>query len=636
MYFWKRLSSLIGVGFCINISLFCITICNFSFSYTSSFSTLLLNRILCGFLNNLTNFVKNYTLLLFESKDHKKLLPLFSIFQHLGTVIGIFIGTIKLNQIISETTNLNKYFLSAWIVAVINLISFFFNLTKFRINLISASKRRTQFMEQGEFNLNDSQRKDNINNNENDRSNLSNINKINNVITKKSPMKKPKMYESMNDQDITSTNKKDVVNLDVYATDNSQHKEKTFQLDDFHSKRGDEVIEVSSIDDKRMKSLGNSENKGVNASNFSDFRGDSSNITVEFKPGEGNLIKLHTSTFSSNYGSKPLAMPAHKRDSNEQILNSPNNKMETIQNEGVENKSSYFKINEGKSSNLHELNRNLDDMKQHAESPTNLIHTNDSTKKKFYKNRNSSSFGLKQKEQKEPQSPPHGSLDRGSKTEIASLKNETLYSDKAFVFKISHIFTFLQVLDYMVYLIFYLKLLIPTITKEREFQYSIMTLAYSFLLFHILCTFFHPLLNSVIIKYALNSQLTQIKLAKYSIILSFFTTFGFFFSVFYFSEFSFPLILILALFFRNSSLLCVLICYNLLILKTSSVFKRTLNTFQNYFSVVVKCVIGILTSLIYAYIGNIGGIVILLISSFLQLIVIYYLFGFFVDLIDDE
>ena len=116
-----------------------MAICNIAFAFTKSFTQLLFLRLSTGIFNNLTSLSK-LLILDFFNIDNDKVLNFYFTIQNYSVVLGLVIGSLTYYNDFLISFNVNKYYISSWTIALINMITLIMNLFK---NKLVIPKRRS-------------------------------------------------------------------------------------------------------------------------------------------------------------------------------------------------------------------------------------------------------------------------------------------------------------------------------------------------------------------------------------------------------------------------------------------------------------------------------------------------------------
>ena len=495
-YVWTRIANLLGLNISINISLICLTVCNFSFAYSKTLFYIIVNRSLTGMFNNLTIFSKQYIYEFFNFEENSHIMNFFLTFQNITTIIGIIIGSLSclLNEF-DSSNDVNKYFISCWIVAFINFVTILFNLVKFRFKFIIPKRRTTVIKKSSSVDNSNRKSKD---------LKTSDFN-LNNDIMK------------VNRSSENGNNNMDVVNLDLFSSNKDNN-------DKFNSKIYEEKSDMSISTKKKT------------------------------------FIKLEEEILDTNENQE-IKKEEDKSKSEKVILD---------RNRNTENKVIL--------SNRISIKDQITDKKKNLNDSVNDI-------KKL--NRNDSMV-----------------LGR-------SLISNSSSSLNISSFKISLIFTFIQISDVILYNSYFVLLVLP---KEYSgYGYGIFDIAYYLTVFHLIYSLLIPIIYKLIIKNVKTNNKSVFWFKIFSLVALLFSI------VFYANSYYYRnnrLNISVSLFIlRNLALMGSSTCYNIMIVKIpDSEYRDKLGSYHNYFSFLMRALFGIILCYIIVYFNDLLELIYIIIT----------------------
>jgi hypothetical protein len=601
---------------CISISLFLITFFNISFAFITNIKYMLLLRLLTGFANNLSTFMQSYLLEIFPSEKHKTVLQLFTFFQNLavalamlsGLIISLTSALVNDENIYSTNDKLNRYFLIAFLVAIINFMAFIFNFIKYKFKIV-IPKRRTQFYEQCDLNLDLSQRKESIiqrqgskyshdysgnkrySNRGSKEYSINVIDKSNLHNPNKSPSDRYNPFGTLNSNKTINDDKNlsKSIELQPKHPEDNPIEEKEIPIN------GENIVEINSLHNTIKK----------NEIDFDNYEKNQINRTVNnpLSPND----KIQAGFFQLN--EEPQELSNNRESSNLDLSKNTIGIKHTNRLTQITDKSEIKEINEdfGKISIIrsNKINKNLPIKRQGSSDKQNEIFVSSTSENIIRSN---------------------------SINSEASIRGKI---DFFILFKISLIYTNLQICDIVLYNIFFLNLtfklnLNPKFEWEENI-YNIIIVSSALALYHLIYTMLMPAINSQIVKIGMKSNKKANTVFKMFIYVSLILM-----VIFHLVDYSLSylglinlIVLMSLLILRNLALTVVLICYNVMVLKISqSQVKEKINLFQNYFSLSLRTISGMICCFFYVYfIDNylmiaicLGCIPLLLLVSNLKLI----------------
>jgi len=588
---WKKFSNIVGTPMCISLSLFIITFLNFSFSFITNFYYLLLIRFFTGLINNLSTFMQSYLLEIFPSNKHKTVIQLFTFFQNLAVALAMLSGllmriNLDYDQINQSEAKINKYLLIAFLVAAINFCAFILNLIKYRFKIL-IPKRRTQFYEQCDLNLDLSQRKENIikRQKSSDSTDSSGRKRYSNSGYKEYSI------HVMDKSNLHNPNKTAAVEkYNSFGTLNSNktgNDDKGFnKMIELQTKKPGEIINVDEKESNSQKEISAEMNIDHSPEKLHEISGVINNY---YETADNNLSSL-------SQGKKHL----------EPALSSPNI------NEN--NKDGFFQFNDEPhdSSNNRDnsdLTKNTIGLKHsHRLTQTtdksliNLKNEDFAKKVKFEKIKKDFPF------QKKGSSEKHNDIIVSSGSEIVRAQstnndiNNKMKIGWIKLFKISSIFTILQVSDIILYNVFFINLAFKLNPKNSS--YNIFQISTALGLYHLIYTLLLPAVNTQVLKMGMRSNKKAVLFFKIFILISIGIYSAFLVLDYLLSKngLTYVIVLMSVLVIRNLSMTVALICYNVLVLKISqSQFKEKINNLHNYFSLFIRTIFGTMSFVIYLY-----------------------------------
>ena len=588
---WKKFSNIVGTPMCISLSLFIITFLNFSFSFITNFYYLLLIRFFTGLINNLSTFMQSYLLEIFPSNKHKTVIQLFTFFQNLAVALAMLSGLLMkigldYDQINQSEAKINKYLLIAFLVAAINFCAFILNLIKYRFKIL-IPKRRTQFYEQCDLNLDLSQRKENIikRQKSSDSTDSSGRKRYSNSGYKEYSI------HVMDKSNLHNPNKTAAVEkYNSFGTLNSNktgNDDKGFnKMIELQTKKPGEIINVDEKESNSQKEISAEMNIDHSPEKLHEISGVINNY---YETADNNLSSL-------SQGKKHL----------EPALSSPNI------NEN--NKDGFFQFNDEPhdSSNNRDnsdLTKNTIGLKHsHRLTQTtdksliNLKNEDFAKKVKFEKIKKDFPF------QKKGSSEKHNDIIVSSGSEIVRAQstnndiNNKMKIGWIKLFKISSIFTILQVSDIILYNVFFINLAFKLNPKNSS--YNIFQISTALGLYHLIYTLLLPAVNTQVLKMGMRSNKKAVLFFKIFILISIGIYSAFLVLDYLLSKngLTYVIVLMSVLVIRNLSMTVALICYNVLVLKISqSQFKEKINNLHNYFSLFIRTIFGTMSFVIYLY-----------------------------------
>lgn len=588
---WKKFSNIVGTPMCISLSLFIITFLNFSFSFITNFYYLLLIRFFTGLINNLSTFMQSYLLEIFPSNKHKTVIQLFTFFQNLAVALAMLSGllmriNLDYDQINQSEAKINKYLLIAFLVAAINFCAFILNLIKYRFKIL-IPKRRTQFYEQCDLNLDLSQRKENIikRQKSSDSTDSSGRKRYSNSGYKEYSI------HVMDKSNLHNPNKTAAVEkYNSFGTLNSNktgNDDKGFnKMIELQTKKPGEIINVDEKESNSQKEISAEMNIDHSPEKLHEISGVINNY---YETADNNLSSL-------SQGKKHL----------EPALSSPNI------NEN--NKDGFFQFNDEPhdSSNNRDnsdLTKNTIGLKHsHRLTQTtdksliNLKNEDFAKKVKFEKIKKDFPF------QKKGSSEKHNDIIVSSGSEIVRSQstnndiNNKMKIGWIKLFKISSIFTILQVSDIILYNVFFINLAFKLNPKNSS--YNIFQISTALGLYHLIYTLLLPAVNTQVLKMGMRSNKKAVLFFKIFILISIGIYSAFLVLDYLLSKngLTYVIVLMSVLVIRNLSMTVALICYNVLVLKISqSQFKEKINNLHNYFSLFIRTIFGTMSFVIYLY-----------------------------------
>jgi hypothetical protein len=593
---WKKISNIVGTPMCISLSLFLITFLNFSFSFVTNFYHLLLIRFFTGLLNNLSTFMQSYLLEIFPSNKHKTVIQLFTFFQNMAVALAMLSGllmsiSLDYHRIDQSESKINKYFLIAFLVAVINFCAFILNLIKYRFKIL-IPKRRTQFYEQCDLNLDLSQRKENIikRQKSSDSTDSSGRKRYSNSGYKEYSihvMDKSNLHNPNKTAAVEKYNSFGTLNSNKTGSDDRGFN----KMIELQTKKPGEIINVDEKESNSQKDI-------------------SAEMNIDHSPEKLQEISGVINNFYETADNNLSSLSQGKKHS-EPALSSPN--LNGNNNDG------FFQFND----EPHEVSNNRDnaDLTKNTigiKHSHRLTQTTDKSlinlkNEDFAKNVNLK-FEKINKEfpiQKKGSSEKHNDIIVSSGSEVIRAQNTTNDINNKMkigwfnLFKISSIFTILQVSDIILYNVFFLNLAFTLNPKNSSDNIFLISTAMG--LYHLIYTLLLPVVNTQILKMGMRSNKKAVLFFKIFILISIGLYSTFLVLDYLLSEkgLTYVIVLMSVLVIRNLSLTVVLICYNVLVLKISqSQVKEKINNLQNYFSLLIRTIFGTISFVIYLYFAD--------------------------------